>query len=206
MSTTTPTHRHCTDAPPPGTTATPVVNNRPTYLAWGAAWLVGQGAFALAHGPDPLVAMPALLPGALLAAGVLVAAVVTGVVTARSQRGVTGPAKTTGTLIGAAWAIGFTALFLLITATDRLLDGLHVPALLWPAGTGLVVGLVYLLGGTAQRDLLQYALGGWLALTATAGAFLGLPGLYWVVALAGGGGYLTAAALENRAALARQHA
>ena len=42
-----------------------VVDNRSSYLAWGLTWLVGQGAFALASGPDPLVPMPALLPAAL---------------------------------------------------------------------------------------------------------------------------------------------
>lgn len=176
----------------------PAVDNRSSYVAWGLTWLVGQGAFALSAGSDPLVPMPALLPAALLGAGVVASMVVTARATVRAQRGVTGPAKLTGTLVGGGWGVAFTSLFLLTTALAGVLGDQHVQTLLWPAGTGLVVGLMYLLGGTVQRDLHQYALGAWLALTATAGLFLGLPGLYWVVAVAGGGAYLVAAALEPR--------
>ena len=175
-----------------------VPDNRSPYLAWGSAWLVGQGAFAVSSGPDPLVDLPALVPVVVLATGLVAALVVTVIGAARDQRGATGEAKRTGTLIAAGWGIGFTALFLLITAAAGQTGDQHLQPLLWPAGTGLVVGLVYLLGGTAQRDLHQYALGAWLALTSTAGLFLGLPGLYWVVALAGGGAYFAAAALEPR--------
>lgn len=174
------------------------MDNRASYLSWGLAWLAGHGTMAISSGTDPLVSLPGLLPVALLATGVLTATVVTVVGIAGAQRGVTGPAKTAGTLLGAGWAISFTALFLLITSLTAATGEPHLQALLWPTGTGLVVGLMYLWGGTLQRDRLQYALGGWLALSTTGGLFLGLPGMYWVLALAGGGAYLAAAALEPR--------
>lgn len=46
--------------------------------------------------------------------------------------------------------------------------------------------------------MLHYALGVWLALTSTAALSLDAPGLYWVLALAGGGAYALATALEHR--------
>lgn len=138
----------------------PVADNRASYLSWGLAWLIGHGAMAISSGTAPLVSVPALLPVALLGTGVVTATVVTVTGIVRAQRGVTGPAKTAGTLLGAGWVIGFTALFLLITALSATAAESHLQSLLWPTGTGLVVGLMYLWGGTLQRDLLQYALGG----------------------------------------------
>ncbi|MGV9739855.1 hypothetical protein [Nocardia farcinica] len=65
-------------------------------------------------------------------------------------------------------------------------------------GSGLIVGLLYLAGGAAYRDVLQYTLGAWLALTSTAALLLDGASPYWVLAVAGGGSYLLAAALEPR--------
>jgi hypothetical protein len=65
-------------------------------------------------------------------------------------------------------------------------------------GTGLAVGLLYLGEGAARRNVLHYGLGSWLALISTAALFLGTPGLFWVLAIAGGGGYLIATFLERR--------
>ncbi|MFG2779490.1 hypothetical protein ACGFY7_16775 [Streptomyces prunicolor] len=68
----------------------------------------------------------------------------------------------------------------------------------WRESSGLVVGLLYLAGGAVYRDRLQYLLGTWLALTSSAALFVHGAPLYWVLALAGGGSYLVAAALEPR--------
>ncbi|MER6910132.1 ABC transporter permease [Streptomyces sp. NPDC000594] len=175
-----------------------VLDNRPSYLAFGLAWLIGHGAAALAHGADPLVPMPSALPQFLLVGGLLAATVTTGAVAARAGRGVTGGAALTAHLLTGGWAVGFGSLFLLITALSGALDEGVVHTLMWPAASGLVVGLLYLAGGAVHRDLLQYGLGCWLALTSTAALFLDRPGLYAALALAGGGSYLVAAALEPR--------
>jgi hypothetical protein len=175
-----------------------VPDNREPYLAWGAAWLVGYGALALAGGDDPVLALPGPLPGLLLVAGLATATVVTALATVRDQRGVTGAAKTAGTLFGAAWATGFTALFLLITALARVLDEQLVHTLLWPTGSAVVVGLLYLMGGALHRDHVQYALGTYLALLGAAAVFLDSPGHYFALAVAGTPAYLAAAALEGR--------
>ena len=179
--------------------AAPVVqDNRPAYLAWGLAWLVGYGAFALSSGPDPLVPMPAIVPLVLLGAGVLGALVVSALGIARDARGVTGPAALQGTLFGAAWVIGFVALYLLITALGGQVPDEVVSIALWPAGSALVVGMLYLMGGALYRDLLQFGLGTWLALVGTAAVFAGTTGQYALTAVVGSAGYVTAAALEGR--------
>ncbi|NAZ77192.1 hypothetical protein GTQ99_17440 [Kineococcus sp. T13] len=123
-------------------------------------------------------ALPPWLPAAVLA---------TGVVTAL-----------TGALLGEAWVAGFAALFLLITA----LDAQNLQNSAWPAGTGLVAGLLHLMSGRLQRDVLQYALGTWLALLATAAVLLGAGGQATATAVLGGGGYLLAAAPERWSAAA----
>ncbi|MGW5441150.1 ABC transporter permease [Nocardia asteroides] len=175
-----------------------LLDNRPSYLSFGLAWLIGHGAYALSHGDDPLLRLPSAVPGALLIAGLFTAMVVTSVVTMRAQRGVSGRDAVVGNLLAASWLIGFSALFFVITALSSALSQDDLKMLLWPTGSGLIVGLLYLAGGAAYRDVLQYALGAWLALTSTAALFLDGASPYWVLALAGGGSYLVAAAMEPR--------
>lgn len=176
----------------------PVADNRPSYLAWGLAYLVGYTLHALAAGPTPLLRLPAFVPVLVLGLGLLAATVVTTVNVVRAQRGVTGPAAVPGRMFAGAWVTGFGALVLLITALGRDLDISRLSMLMFPAGSALVVGLLYLMGGALDRDLLQYTLGTILALVGTAAVFLGLSGLYWVLALVVAGVYFTAAALEPR--------
>lgn len=178
--------------------AAPVADNRPSYLAWGLAYLVGYTTHALAAGPTPMLPLPAFVPVLVLSLCLLTATTVTTVNVVRAQRGVTGPAAVPGKMFAGAWVTGFGALVLLITALGRDLDTSRLSMLMFPAGSALVVGLLYLMGGALDRDLLQYTLGTTLALVGTAAVFLGLSGLYWVLALVVAGLYLTAAALEPR--------
>jgi hypothetical protein len=60
-----------------------------------------------------------------------------------------------------------------------------------------LVGLIYLAGGVAHRDVLQYGLGAWLAVTSPAALLLHGANVY--CALAGGVAYLVAAVLEPSA-------
>lgn len=203
MSTVTAPHTRTAETTETANTA----DNRMPYLSWGLAWLVGHGAFALAEGPRPFVAMPAALPGLLLVAGLVIAAAVTLRRIVIDSRGQTGDAKLTGTLLGGTWLVGFTTLFLLITRLAGSVDHPLVETLLWPAGSGLVIGVCYLAGGTATRDLLQYAFGCWLALVTGASLLLDTPSTYAVLAVLGSAGYLAAAVLEpHRRALAGAHA
>ncbi|MEV0245473.1 ABC transporter permease [Nocardia sp. NPDC050712] len=181
---------------PDSTALRVLLDNRPSYSSFGAAWLLGHGAYALSHGDDPLLRLPALVPAALLITGLVTAMVITTVVSMRAQRSATGREAVVGNLLAASWLIGFGALFFLITALSSALGQTDLKMLLWPVGSGLVVGLLYLASGAAYRDVLQYTLGAWLALTSSAALLLDGAGPYWVLAVAGGGSYLIAAALE----------
>jgi hypothetical protein len=174
------------------------MDNRRPYLAWAATWFVGYGAFALSGGAEPIVSLPPLAPALLLLVGLLGATVVTVVETVRGSRGVVGPDELAGTLFGIAWGTAFTALFLLITALAAVLGDQLVQTLLWPAGSAVVVGLMYLMGGAVHRDLVQYALGTLLALLGAAAVFLDSPGHYFVLAFVGAPAYVVAAVLEGR--------
>ncbi|MFD5428206.1 ABC transporter permease [Streptomyces sp. NPDC127084] len=174
------------------------VDNRAAYASFGLAYVLGHGAAAVSEGESPLLELPAWLPMALLGAGLTAGATLATVAALRAQRGASGPDVLTGKLLGAAWVAAFAALFLAITGLTSAFDTPELQSVLWPAGSGLVVGLIYLAEGAARRNLLHYGLGCWLALISAAAFFAGVPGLYWVLAVAGGGAYAVATALEHR--------
>ncbi|MFF4420965.1 ABC transporter permease [Streptomyces sp. NPDC001549] len=174
------------------------VDNRAAYLSFGLAYVLGHGAAAASQGAAPLLDLPDWLPMTLLGSGLVVGIVLTTAAALRAQRGATPPEILSGKLLGAAWIAAFTALFLAITGLTSVLDRPELQSVLWPAGSGLIVGLLYLAEGAVRRNLLHYGLGIWLALTSTAALSLTAPGLYWVLAVAGGGAYALAAALEHR--------
>ncbi|MET9558925.1 ABC transporter permease [Streptomyces tauricus] len=175
------------------------VDNRATYVSFGLAYLLGHGSAALSKGDSPLLDLPGWLPMALLGAGLAVGTVQATVAALRAQRTTTEPDDVlSGQLLGAAWVTAFAALFLAITGLAATLDMPDVQSLLWPTGSGFVVGLLYIAEGAQRRNLLHYALGTWLALTSTAALLLGTPGFYWVLTVAGGGAYAIAAVLERR--------
>ncbi|WP_326953923.1 ABC transporter permease [Amycolatopsis sp. NBC_01286] len=171
-------------------------DNRATYLSFGLAYVFGHGAAAVSGGDDPLVRLPGWLPMTLLGLGLAAGTVFATLAAARAQRG--GADVLSGRLLGLSWIGGFTALFLAITGLTSTMDSPDLATVLWPAGSGLVVGLLYLGEGAVRRNVLHYGLGSWLALVSTASLAFGTPGLFWVLAVAGGGGYAVATVLEHR--------
>ncbi|GAA2694307.1 MULTISPECIES: ABC transporter permease [Actinosynnema] len=174
------------------------VDSRAAYAAFGFAYVFGHGGAALSHGADPLLALPGWLPTAFLATGLAAGTVLSTVAAVRAKKGLGKPEATTASLLGAIWVTGFAALFLLITALADLTGSPDLQSVLWPTGSALVVGLIYLAEGSARRNTLHYALGTWLALLAGAAIFLDGSGLFSLLAVAGGGAYLVAALLERR--------
>ncbi|WP_433571491.1 ABC transporter permease [Streptomyces sp. CA-251247] len=174
------------------------VDNRAAYVSFGLAYLLGHGAAAVSHGDDPLIGLPGWLPTTLLGIGLVTGVTQATVAALRAQRGAPEPDVLSGKLLGAAWIAAFTALFLAITGLASAVDMPDLQTVLWPAGSGLVVGLLYLAEGAARRNVLHYGLGVWLALASSAALFLGTPGLYGVLALGVGGAYALAAVLEHR--------
>ncbi len=179
------------------TAASAVPNNRASYVGFGLTWLLGYGAYALTEGDDPMLGIPAATGPVLLIAGMSTASIITAVVMIRAQRGARGREAVVGYMLAASWLIGFVALYLLITALSAVMDPEQVQTLLWPSGSGLVVGMIYLAGGVAYHDMPQFTLGAWLAVIASAALFFEGANLYWALAVAGGG-YLVAAALRPR--------
>ncbi len=167
-------------------------DERLVFGAWGVAWSVGFGAIWLAtSGRLPLPAWSAFTLFALLLVG---AGVLTAVHAVRAGRGVAGSSARTGAMYGWGWVLGFAMLPAVVLGAQRLGAPPEAAALLWPAVSALVVGLLYVAGAVAWDDPVQFAVGAWIMVTTGAGCLLGLPALYLVMCLAGGGGFLAAAA------------
>ncbi|MFE9577362.1 ABC transporter permease [Nocardia sp. NPDC006044] len=174
------------------------VDNRATYLSFAFAYVFGHGAAALSRGSDPVLGLPGWLPMVLLGAGLAAGTVFATVAALRAQRAADASEVLSGKLLGVSWASAFAALFLIITGITSLLDRSDLQGVLWPVGSGLIVGLLYLGEGAARRNVLHYCLGTWLALVSTGALLLGTPNLFWVLTLGGGGGYAVATVLERR--------
>jgi hypothetical protein len=190
-------HATALPTPVPTTTRHGEVDSRAAYVGFGFGYVFGHGSAALATGTDPLLALPGWLPVALLGAGLAAGTVLSIRAAARAQRGASKPDLLAARLVGTAWLTGFVALFLAITGLAGVV-GPELREMLWPAGSTLVVGLLYLAEGAVRRNTLHYGLGTWLTLVAGASLLLGIPGLFWLLAVAGGGGYAVAAVLERR--------
>jgi hypothetical protein len=99
-----------------------------------------------------------------------------------------------GAMYGWGWLLGFGCVGAIITGLVRVGITEEQSALLNPALSLLVVGLLYLGGGALWRDRVQYGLGVWILATDAVSVFAGVPGNYLVLSIAGGGGFLVAAA------------
>ena len=180
------------------TQRTSEVDSRHAYIAFGLAYLLGHGTAALSKGTDPLLDLPGWLPVAVLAVGLVAGMTLSIIAATRAQRGASESRRLAEKLVGTAWATGFVALFLVITGLSAAFDEPGLQDVLWPAGSVLVVGLIYLAEGAVRRNTLHYGLGTWLALIAGASLFLDTAGIYAVLAIAGGGAYTVATLLERR--------
>ena len=97
-----------------------------------------------------------------------------------------------------AWLTGFTALALAVTGVSTVFDKPELQTVLWPAGSTIVVGLIYIAEGAIRGNALHYNLGTWLMLVAAATLFIPGAGFFGTLAVLGGGAYLLAAFLERR--------
>ncbi|MEV6243617.1 ABC transporter permease [Lentzea sp. NPDC051838] len=166
------------------------------YLGFAFAYVFGHGANLLSKtGSLPL---PGWLPLGLLGGGLLVGTILATRVSLHVQRTASADQRRAEKLVGTAWVTGFVALGLAITGLSTVFDKPELQTVLWPAGSTIVVGLIYIAEGAVRRNALHYNLGTFLALVAAASLFLPAPGLFAVLAVLGGGAYLVAALLERR--------
>ncbi len=169
----------------------------PILGTWGLAWLVGFGAFYLAspRGPGPY--LPSWAAGVVLGVAFASAVAVSVEEGVWRGRGVEGPSRQVGAMHGWSWLLAFAALYgvNLGLIHQGLPSGLQ--PLLWSGSSLLVVGLLYLAGGMIWTDRVQYGLGAWTLVTGAASVSAGVPANFAVLSLAGGGGFLVAAALAH---------
>ncbi len=179
------------------------VDNRAAYLGFAFAYVFGHGAALLSKAG--LVLIPSWLPIGLLGAGLVAGTILSMTASLRAQRAAAPERRRAEKLVGTAWVTGFVALALAITGLSTVFEKPELQTVLWPAGSAIVVGLIYLAEGTVRRNALHYNLGTWLTLVAAATLFVPAPGFFGVLAVLGGGAYLVAAFLEPRrlASLAR---
>lgn len=165
--------------------------------AWGAAWLGGFGAVYLASagGPGPFLAMRTAL--VVLGAVFALAVAATMSESVRRGRGVAGPSRQVGAMYGWGWGLALATLFAVNMglAHEGLASGLR--PLVWSGSALLVVGLMYLAAGIIWRDRVQYGLGAWTLIVGAASVSAGAPDNFAVLSLAGGGGFLVAAAVSR---------
>jgi len=164
------------------------------YAAWGVAWLAGLGLMWLSvRGQHPYRG-PAGWSVAVLAVLIVAAVAVTMITTTWATRGIGGASARQGIMYGLCWPAGFAALFIFEGALSHAGAGATVMGIAGAAGPLLVTGLIYVAAAAIWLDRTMFALGGWLLAVAAAAGWAGPVGALAVGALAGGGGFLAAAA------------
>lgn len=171
------------------------VDNRLAYLFFAVAYIFGHGLNALTVGGAILV--PSWLSWVMLGLGFAAGTVASTIAAMRAQKSLSGPQLTTARMLSVAWITGFTGLFFVVTGLTLSTGAPDLQLLLWPTGSALVVGLIYIAEGAIRRDRLHYALG--TLLTVLGGVALMLPPLATlaVVAVGGGGAYIFASLLAH---------
>ncbi|WP_329793518.1 ABC transporter permease [Lentzea sp. DG1S-22] len=171
------------------------VDNRAAYLGFAFAYVFGHGAALLSKAD--IVIMPSWLPITLLATGILAGVTFAMTASLRAQRAASEVRRRAEKLVGIAWVTGFAALALAVTGLSAVFDMPELQTVLWPAGSAIVVGLIYIAEGAIRSNALHYNLGTSLALVAAAALFVPGAGFFGVLAVVGGGAYLLAAFLER---------
>jgi hypothetical protein len=170
------------------------------YGVWGGVWLIGCGAMWLSVlGQHPFRGAAgwaaAVLGAGIGLAGIGLAGIATGVTAGRASRGIGGVSARQGIMYGLSWPAGFGALFAIIGAAAHFGASAEVMGVLGAAGPLLLVGLIYVLAAAMWLDRVMFWLGVWELVVAGAGAWTGPVGVLFMDAVAGGGGFLAAAAL-----------
>ena len=172
-----------------------MVNQPLIYAAWGVAWLIGCGAMWLSVlGQHPFHGAAGWAE-AILDTGIVLAIVATAITVGRATRGIGGISARQGMMYGLSWPAGFASLFTIIGAAAHFGASPKVLGVLGAAGPLLLVGLIYLLAAAMWLDRVMLWIGVWDLLVAAIGAWTGPVVVLFLNAVAGGGGFLAAAAL-----------
>ncbi|MHA7285939.1 hypothetical protein ACX80I_06655 [Arthrobacter sp. MDT3-44] len=164
------------------------------YLVWGLAWLLGYGAL---HGSRfgwlPIDRGPALL---VLGLCILAGALVTLIMAARQSHGIRGHSSFIGAMYGSAWALGFLVLGILSGLIADAIGDYWLVGLVINSIAVLIVGLLYITGGTTFNDRTQAILGIWFLVVDVIAIISGPEHFVTVFFVFGSGGFLVGAVLE----------
>ena len=161
-------------------------------LSWAVAWGGGFGMLWLIDGARPEISVPVEVAAPVFAVLMVIAGVASGVLGARSGRGIrtSKAAAFTGTVYGVTWSVGFVALFVLGSALSYNGMPQELLNIYYPAVSIIFVGIMYLLAGAIWHAVPAVAMGGCIVLIAAIGPFFGYPTHYLVYAIAGGAIFL----------------
>ena len=165
------------------------------YLPWGLGYLVAFGATWLAAGPDPV--LPAAVATVLVAIAAVVPLVASGVTVGRSTRGLAGPSRRVSRLYGWSWVLGFAALVAVLVRLDALGVPVETSSLIWTGACLVLVGVLFLAGGTLWPGSGQYVLGVWILASAVVAVLAGYPTNFLLLAVLGGGGLVVLAVVAH---------
>ena len=169
-------------------------NTALVYLLWGATWIIGYGTlWGTQQGWLPFEPPAALI---VLGAALAVATVSTIAIFFRSSRGLRGQSAFQGGMYGTAWALGFTVMGGLSAVIGRAVEDFWLRGLLINSIAILIVGLLYITGGTTFNDRAQSFLGIWLLLVTVAALVSGPDHFLAVFLFLGATGLLAGSAVE----------
>jgi hypothetical protein len=169
-------------------------DGRVLFGAWGLAWLIGYLAmWSTARDTGT----PAAWAGWVLAGCIVGATALTIVHSVTRTSGTRGASARVGAMYGWTWFLAFTAFGVMLGAMGDAGASAEVQAIAANGFACVIVGLLYLAGGMLFEELRMYAIGGWMLVTAVLAAFAGMPNTYFVMAVAGGGGFLVMVAVEQ---------
>jgi hypothetical protein len=176
------------------------VNSPAIYASAGVAWLLGYGGMWLSvrgqrpyQGPTPAAAfIQVILVG--------LAAAITASIIGRATSGVGGISAAQRRVAVLALVAGIAAALVLEAAIDHAGASRSIVfGVFQAAAPVLVTGVVYVVTSASRLNWPVLGLGLWLIAAAAGGAFAGPVGVWGIIALAGGAGFLLLAALRPAA-------
>jgi hypothetical protein len=164
---------------------------------WGVAWLLGFLAIWTIDGTRPTFTLAPVIAWTIFAVLFAGAVAVSAILGIRSGRGIRSNSANsfTGIVYGVSWAASMVSIN--VFGAALLANGMsrHLADLFFPSAYTLVIGILYLAAAAIWRVVPMIIAGGWFIVVAVATPFVGYPLNYLVFAIAGGGLFLTLAAV-----------
>lgn len=169
-------------------------DGRLLFGVWGLAWLIGYLAMWFTSRET---GSPERWSGWVFAGCIVGAMVFTIVHSIARTAGTRGASARAGALYGWTWFLAFAVYGTILGAMGDAGAPPEVMAIVANGVASLIVGLMYLAGGMLFCENRMSVVGGWMLITAVVAVYAGMPNTYLVMAVAGGGGFLAIAVVEQ---------